>query len=293
MFDAIINGPGIPQLRNAIRIISTVGNPAVVMMTAAGLSIQASDELGFAAELRLNRTACERSRFEPEIPESNFEYLFIDLTPLRQFLEQPTHDRDALLIAYNPLPYLPEKWLMLWLLKPAPTKGYDMLEAIYDQFHVPAMMVDETPYMLTATIRSLLFRDTVRGLRYFMDENDHRRDNFRPIWITLRGAMMVIRVHGLDEVVLQESTGDFSIQGAAAFGDDISPLSFDLANLEAFINAAQMSQNVLLHVDPNQRPLLNCPFGNGLGNLFFFGNKSVPIWSGDHHDSIFDSNLLC
>ncbi|OMO58945.1 hypothetical protein CCACVL1_25218 [Corchorus capsularis] len=272
MFEAFISG-AIPQLRNAVRIISSIGNPAFFMITAAGFSIKPRDQLGLAAELRLNRAACDSYLYQPMFLPNNYDFLLIDLTPFGQLLELQATDQDAVFIVHNLDLIHQRRWLMVLLLHPSDItyERYVTLDAIYDQ-HVPAMMVDETPYMVTATIQSLLLRNTVEGLRYtIIDGNGHRTDNLRPIWITLTVAVMVIHVHGFDDVTLQESR-DFSIQGAVAFGA-IFPLSFDLPNLEAFINAARMSANVLLHVDyPNRRPLLNCPFGNGLGNLFFFGN---------------------
>ncbi|OMO58973.1 hypothetical protein CCACVL1_25201 [Corchorus capsularis] len=263
MFDAIIDGPGIPQLRNAIGIISTVGNPAMVMMTAAGLSIQASDELGLAAELRLNRAACVSCRFQPAVPENNYECIFINLTPLRQFLEEEATEEDRLLIVHNPLPIVDDQreWLMVFLLNPAAANGrHVLLEAINDQLQVPSMMVDDTRYMVTGMTPSLRMRNIVQGLRYFFDGNGHRIDNLRPIGITLTALMIRIRLN------LAQSRGNFCMIGAKL------PLAFDLPNLEAFINATRMSENVLIHADPYRSPLLNCPFGNGLGNLFFFGN---------------------
>ncbi|OMO96894.1 disease resistance protein [Corchorus olitorius] len=259
MFLAFIAGR-IPQLRNAVRIISTVGNPAVFMITAAGFSIRARDQLGLVAELRLNRAACDTYLYQPMTLPNNYDYLFINLTPFRQFLELQATDEDAVFIIHNLDLNQQRRWLTVHLLHPSADRNYERyvkLEAISNQFHVPAMMVDETPYTVTATIQSLLFCNTVGRLRRSIDGNGHITDNLRPIWITLTVASM---------------RGDFYIQGAAAFGD-IFRLWFDLTNLEAFIDAAQMSHNVLIHVEyPNRRPLLNCPFGNGLGNFFFFGN---------------------
>ncbi|OMO96901.1 hypothetical protein COLO4_14998 [Corchorus olitorius] len=71
--------------------------------------------------------------------------------------------------------------------------------------------------------------------------------------------MIDLLVPGSNGVTLELLRGDCFIQGAAAFGASF-PLPFDLANLEAFVNAALMSEYVLVHVEyPNRKATAELP----------------------------------
>ncbi|OMO58947.1 hypothetical protein CCACVL1_25220 [Corchorus capsularis] len=261
MFEAVIDAR-VRELGRAVGIMSSLGNRAIVKITDAGLTIKVRDnEVGLpAAELRLNRNACRSYGFQPTNPLADNDHFFINnLTPLGQFLEQAT-DQDILLLLHNPLPNDQRNRLVAILLNPAARQGRSLIKEDDPLENAPTNIVDEAPYMVTATIESRLFRDTVEGLRYtIIDENGQRTD-------------------GLDEVTLQELAGDVSIQSAAAL-DDIFSSDFELAELRAFINAAQRSGTVSVHVDhadQGRTPLLHCPFGHGLGKIFFYGHNIVP-----------------